>query len=175
MYNNKSMIKPEKSLKILPKEKEIDLIMKKERLLDQLKQKKYRITKQRQLLLDVILCGECSSCKEIFYTASHLDSSIGKATVYRMVSLLEEMGVIDRKNIYKVAKDNDSKQETCQDKNEFKINRKTSEPRFISYEIFPEYCRVCFSDDSIHILSKKSWEDVIQRGLDAYHYPRVIA
>lgn len=64
-----------------------------------------RITKQRLILLDVILDGECSSCKEIYYKASKKDSTIGTATVYRMVNVLEETGVINRKNMFKVLTD----------------------------------------------------------------------
>ena len=53
--------------------------MKKELILKRLREKKYRITKQRQMLLDVILQEECASCKEIYYKAKKEDSSIGAA------------------------------------------------------------------------------------------------
>ena len=72
--------------------------MKKELILKRLREKKYRITKQRQMLLDVILQEECASCKEIYYKAKKEDSSIGAATVYRMINLLEEIGAIRREN-----------------------------------------------------------------------------
>ena len=55
------------------------------------------------ILLDIILGEECSSCKEIYYKAAKQDSRIGSATVYRMVNTLEEIGAINRKNMYKVA------------------------------------------------------------------------
>lgn len=55
-----------------------------------------RITGQRKILLDVILEGKWSSCKEIYYMASKRDPSIGLATVYRMVGVLEEMGFLRR-------------------------------------------------------------------------------
>ena len=61
-----------------------------------------RITKQRLILLDVILEEECSCCKEIYYKASQLDKRIGTATVYRMINMLEEIGAISRKNMYKI-------------------------------------------------------------------------
>ena len=67
-----------------------------------IEQKEVRITKQRLILLDVILEGECGSCKEIYYRASKIDRSIGTATVYRMINTLEEIGAIDRKNMYRV-------------------------------------------------------------------------
>jgi Fur family transcriptional regulator, ferric uptake regulator len=67
-----------------------------------LKKKGLRITKQRQIIIDTILENECASCKEIFYQANKMDSSIGIATVYRMIKTLEDIGVINRRNQYKV-------------------------------------------------------------------------
>lgn len=40
--------------------------------------------------------GKVSSCKEIYYEASKRDPGIGKATVYRMIAVLEEIGVLNR-------------------------------------------------------------------------------
>ena len=57
--------------------------------------------RQRRIILDIILDEDCSCCKEIYYKACKQDSSIGAATVYRMVNTLEEIGVINRKNMYK--------------------------------------------------------------------------
>ena len=53
--------------------------------------------------VDIILEGDFSCCKEIYYRAMEQDSKIGTATVYRMINTLEEIGVISRKNMYKVA------------------------------------------------------------------------
>ena len=77
--------------------------MQKELVLQRLKEKGCRITKQRKILLDIILQEECASCKEIYYKAAFTDSSIGVATVYRMVNLLEEIGAISRKNMYRIS------------------------------------------------------------------------
>lgn len=77
--------------------------MQKELVLQLLKEKGCRITKQRKILLDIILQEECASCKEIYYKAAAMDSSIGMATVYRMVNLLEEIGAISRKNMYRIS------------------------------------------------------------------------
>lgn len=77
--------------------------MQKEMVLQRLIEKRYRITKQRKILLDIILQEECASCKEIYYKAASMDSSIGLATVYRMVNLLEEIGAISRKNMYRIS------------------------------------------------------------------------
>lgn len=57
--------------------------------------------RQRHIILDIILDEDCSCCKEIYYKACKQDSSIGAATVYRMVNTLEEIGAISRKNMYK--------------------------------------------------------------------------
>ncbi|MCR5754376.1 MAG: transcriptional repressor [Acetatifactor sp.] len=77
--------------------------MQKELIVQRLRDRGLRITKQRLLLIDVILEGNCSSCKEIFYEASRQDQTIGTATVYRMINALEEIGAISRKNMYKMA------------------------------------------------------------------------
>lgn len=77
--------------------------MQKEIVLQRLKENGCRITKQRKILLDIILQEECVSCKEIYYKATKADSSIGVATVYRMVNLLEEIGAISRKNMYRIS------------------------------------------------------------------------
>lgn len=71
--------------------------MKKEMVLQKLREQGCRITQQRQILLDIILEEDGSSCKEIFYRASKLDPGIGTATVYRLVNKLEEIGAISRR------------------------------------------------------------------------------
>lgn len=60
----------------------------------QLRADKRRITNQRKLLLSIILRHEYSSCKEIYYEAKKQDSTLGIATVYRTVQLLEDMELI---------------------------------------------------------------------------------
>lgn len=75
---------------------------KKDQVIERLKENGCRITKQRLMLIDIILENECSSCKEIYYKASKIDEHIGVATVYRMINALEEVGAISRKNMYKV-------------------------------------------------------------------------
>ena len=77
--------------------------MQRDLITEKLKEKGLRITRQRKILLDIILEGECSCCKEIYYRASALDPKIGVATVYRMVNTLESIGAISRKNMYRVA------------------------------------------------------------------------
>ena len=70
--------------------------MQKDVVIRELKKRGCRITKQRRMLLEVILENECSCCKEIYYMASKKDPTIGLATVYRMVGVLEEMGFLSR-------------------------------------------------------------------------------
>ena len=77
--------------------------MKRELIIQKLREQGCRITRQRRILLDIILEEECSCCKEIYYKALQKDSSIGPATVYRMVNTLESIGAISRKNFYKIA------------------------------------------------------------------------
>ena len=86
--------------------------MQKDVVIQELKKRGCRITKQRRMLLEVILENECSCCKEIYYNASRLDPGIGSATVYRMVNLLEEIGAISRRNMYKIVRNPDCKDES---------------------------------------------------------------
>ena len=76
--------------------------MQREIVIQRLKEQGCMITKQRIVLLDIILNENCSSCKEIYYKASRIDSKIGTATVYRMINTLEEIGAINRRNMYKI-------------------------------------------------------------------------
>ena len=75
---------------------------KKEQIVEKLKENGCRITKQRLMLIDIILENDCSSCKEIFYQASKADDKIGLPTVYRMFNALEVFGAISPKNVYTV-------------------------------------------------------------------------
>ena len=63
------------------------------------------ITQQRRMLLDVILEGNWTNCKEIFYEARKRDTKLGMATVYRTVSTLEEIGVLTRSYQYSFVSD----------------------------------------------------------------------
>ena len=116
----------------------------KEQIVEKLKENGCRITKQRRMLIDIILENDCSSCKEIFYKASRADEKIGVATVYRMINALEEIGAINRRNMYKVACD-----PNCELQNA---------------------CTVELDDDTIKHLSAKNWNAVIQAGLKACGY-----
>lgn len=71
-------------------------------ILEKMRKRGCRITKQRMTILDVMLSRECSSCKEICYYVAKKDSGIGQATVYRMLNVLEEEGIISRSNMYRI-------------------------------------------------------------------------
>ena len=73
------------------------IVESKELIIEKLKENGCRITKQRLVLIDIILEDECQSCKEIYYKAAQIDHKIGMATVYRMVNTLEEIGAMNRK------------------------------------------------------------------------------
>lgn len=118
--------------------------MQKELIIEKLKENGCRITKQRLTLLDVILEENCSCCKEIYYKASRLDSRIGTATVYRMVNLLEEIGAISRKNMYRVI---------------YSPETEDSDSYMVELD-----------DHSVRYLSKKDWNSVIREGLRACGY-----
>ena len=95
-------------------------------------------------LLEVILENECSCCKEIYYNASRLDPGIGSATVYRMVNLLEEIGAISRRNMYKIVRNPDCKDESV--------------------------CTIELDDNTVQKLSKDSFNNVVLTGLKACGY-----
>lgn len=85
----------------------------KKMIMEELRKKDFRITKQRKIILDIIIDKECTCCKEIYFTATQIDPTIGIATVYRMVNILEEIGVIDRKNLYRIDYQNYLLQDGC--------------------------------------------------------------
>ncbi|WP_455714358.1 Fur family transcriptional regulator [Anaerosporobacter sp.] len=118
--------------------------MQKDRIIEKLKESGCRITKQRLLILDIILGQECSCCKEIYYQASKLDQNIGKATVYRMVNTLEEIGAINRSNMYKVLYSQE-----CNTDSQYTVS---------------------LDDGTIYQMSTKKWNDIIHAGLTSYGY-----
>jgi Fur family transcriptional regulator, ferric uptake regulator len=118
--------------------------MQKDRIIEKLKESGCRITKQRLIILDIILGQECSCCKEIYYQASKLDQKIGKATVYRMVNTLEEIGAINRSNMYKVLYSKE-----CNNESQYTVS---------------------LDDGTIYQVSAKKWNDIIHAGLASFGY-----
>ena len=76
--------------------------MQRSAIMNRLRQAGCRITKQRKIILDIILQEECTCCKEIYFLASKRDPNIGMATIYRMITLLEEIGALKRKRAYRI-------------------------------------------------------------------------
>lgn len=63
------------------------------------KMKGCRITEQRKQLVDIILKNPGCSCKELYYLARRNDGEIGRATVYRTVHFLEDLGLVKKDNV----------------------------------------------------------------------------
>lgn len=118
--------------------------MQKEIIIKRLRESGCRITKQRKMLLDIILKEDCSCCKEIYYKALEEDEKIGSATVYRMINTLEEIGAISRRNMYRVSCGN-----PCGAKN---------------------ICTVELDDDQVCQLDDDNWRSVVEEGLKACGY-----
>ena len=118
--------------------------MQKELVIRKLKEQGCRITRQRMILLDIILEDDCSCCKEIYYKASRLDKRIGPATVYRMVNTLEEIGAISRKNMYKISCSKDCRA--------------------------GEACRIELDDGTFLHLTGEAWNRVLENGLKSGGY-----
>lgn len=118
--------------------------MEKEMIIKTLKERGFRITKQRLMILDIILEEDCSCCKEIYYKASKREEGIGTATVYRMINTLEEIGALNRGNMYKITRESANK---CM-----------------------EQCRIELEDSTTIELSPKKWKQIVESGLKACGY-----
>ena len=118
--------------------------MQRDLIIEKLKEKGLRITRQRKILLDIILEGECSCCKEIYYKVQEKDKNIGPATIYRMVNMLEQIGAISRKNMYRIS----GCAACCQENG----------------------CTVRLSDDTVCKLSYEAWKQVVREGLKNMGY-----
>ena len=71
-----------------------------EKLRNELKKRHLRITSQREAVLSVFLEneGEHLTADEAYEKLSHKNSHISKATIYRTVDLLREMGFLSKVN-----------------------------------------------------------------------------
>lgn len=76
--------------------------MSNEYVISLLKDNGFRITKQRKLIIDIILSSDGASCKGIYHKVVSKDSSVGTATVYRMIRLLEDIGILKHVDMIKV-------------------------------------------------------------------------
>lgn len=87
--------------------------MTKDVILQKLREEGYRVTNQRRLIIEALLANDCSCCKEIYYQVHKKDPDIGVATVYRMIKTLEEIGVVDRKIVFKLSCGNEGSNQEC--------------------------------------------------------------
>lgn len=107
-------------------------------IINQLREHGCRITKQRELLVDIILKEQCNNCKEIYYMAAKQDPKIGMATVYRMMNTLEEIGALKWRNEYRICEQ--------EEKKEYQIR---------------------FQDSSTIEVKREVVYEILERGLDA--------
>lgn len=80
----------------------------KNQIVEELKSKGHRITFQRRLILDTILSNETLMIKEVYYNVRKKDRSIGLATVYRFIKILQEAGIIDENEKFTFANVDDN-------------------------------------------------------------------
>lgn len=130
-----------------------------ELIIQQLRDSGCRITKQRLTILDIILNGDPSCVKEIYREAVKIDKNIGSATVYRMVNTLEEIGVINRKNMYQVDCSNCANY--CQDAD---CDTNCPGGSCIACET---NVVVTLDDDTKLVLNREDLQDIIYAGLKA--------
>lgn len=116
--------------------------LEKNAILDKLRDSGFRVTRQREKILDVILDGNCTSIKEVYAVVKKDDPTVGFATVYRMINLLEEIGVISRKNLYRIPE---------------KPLPPGNSDRF--------FCTLTLSDHSTIELTSREWSRVVTAGL----------
>lgn len=123
-------------------ERLIRVAREKDKILDMLREKGMRVTKQRKLILDIVFEKECICCKEIYYQASKKDKSIGMATVYRMVNVLTDLGV-------------------------FQVNT----PYRLSSRAL-KGCRIVLKNQSVIELNQEEWQQVLEDALVRKGYSR---
>lgn len=112
--------------------------MQKSTVIEKLRERGFRITKQRELLIDIILSDTCKCCKEVYFEATRQEPGIGMATVYRTVEALEKIGALKRRIPYQVCAEEEN--------------------------MFPG-CMVELEDGSVIKLEPKMMEKVLEAGI----------
>ena len=74
----------------------------KETIMERLRKEGFRVTRQRDILIDIILEEECTCCKEIYCLASRRMKRIGIATIYRTINALEKIGALKQRSSYQI-------------------------------------------------------------------------
>lgn len=116
--------------------------MQRSAIMDRLRQEGCRITRQRKIIIDIILEEECTCCKEIYFMASKRDPNIGMATIYRMINLLEEIGALKRKRAYRI----------CNEETQVHM------------------CSIQLDDHTLIRLDGDKLKDIIQKGMEICGY-----
>ena len=141
----------------------------KNQILDKLKDHGCRITKQRILLLEIILKEDCTSCKELYFKAKQNHLDFGLATIYRFVNTLEEIGALKRKNIqtiipnsygvpfYEVLKESKSVENKVLNSSTIALNH--------------QEFTVVLEDKTTYQLTEAEWKKVLAAGLSACGFP----
>ncbi len=88
--------------------------MDKETVLELLRKEGFRVTRQRKLLIEIILQRPCTCCKEIYYLAKNEMTGIGMATIYRTMIALEKIGALKRRSAYQLCCCNEEEQSIFQ-------------------------------------------------------------
>ena len=87
--------------------------LQKDVVIERLRQQGFRVTRQRMLLIDIILAENCSCCKEVYVLASNKNPGIGMATVYRTVDALEQVGALKRRTAYQLCNQGKKAYKSC--------------------------------------------------------------
>jgi Fur family ferric uptake transcriptional regulator len=116
-------------------------ISQKANILEELRKRDCRITRQRELIIEILLKNSSICCKELYWEALKEDSSIGIATVYRIVKTLEDFGIINRKNSYQIS--------------------------YEELDVSQLECNVLLKNEERVCLSTEIWENTIIGGLAA--------
>lgn len=124
----------------------------KEDIINLLRKNGFRITKQRQLILDIVFTHECTCCKEIYYEALVKDSSIGIATVYRMINTLTDLGVfqpaVSYKQMYQTSTQN------------------AAEHSYTSCE----GCKIILENEKVVEFTDTEWKQVLKKAVEEKGY-----
>ena len=115
----------------------------KERVLEEFRRQGFRITKQRKLILDILLNHRFECKKAICYYVHQMDPTIGTATVYRMLQVLEQMGLLCPENSYKV---------------------------HVGGEELEKVCIIIMKNQEKIVLSQEEWEGAFRESLERLGY-----
>lgn len=137
----------------------------KDQILKKIKDTGCRITKQRILLLDIVLNEECTSCKELYVKARQNNLDIGLATIYRFINTLEEIGILKRKNIQTMLPKIENVP-LYEVQKELKPTKSQKNQQVILVAANSELS-IVLEDQTTYHLSEAEWKQVLKTGLSA--------